>query len=45
MGLKKLKKAEAQLVLYPWESHGIRETLHLADRLGRIVDWFNKYLK
>ncbi len=45
MGLKKLKKAEAQLVLYPRESHGIRETLHLADRLRRIVDWFDKYLK
>ncbi len=45
IGLKKLKKAEAQLVLYPRESHGIRETLHLADRLRRIVDWFDKYLK
>ncbi len=45
MGLKKLKKAEAQLVLYPRESHGIKETLHLADRLRRIVDWFDKYLK
>lgn len=45
MGLKKLKKAEAQLVLYPREPHGIKEIPHLADRLKRIVSWFDKYLK
>ena len=45
MGLKKLKKAEVQLVLYPRESHGIREIPHRADRLTRIVAWFDKYLK
>jgi len=45
MGLKKLKKAETQLVLYPRESHGIQEIPHLADRLKRIVSWFDKYLK
>lgn len=44
LGLKKLKKAETQLVLYPRESHGIKEIPHLADRLNRIVAWFNKYL-
>jgi dipeptidyl aminopeptidase/acylaminoacyl peptidase len=45
MGLKKLKKAETKLVLYPRESHGIKEIPHLADRLKRIVSWFDKYLK
>lgn len=44
MGLKKLKKAEAQLVIYPRESHGIEEIPHQADRLQRIVNWFDKYL-
>lgn len=45
MGLKKLKQAEAQMVLYPREPHGIREFPHLADRLNRIVAWFDKYQK
>lgn len=45
MGLKKLKKAETQLVLYPRESHSIQEIPHVADRLKRIVAWFDKYLK
>ncbi len=42
-GLKRLNRAEAQMVLYPRESHGIREFPHLADRLKRIVAWFDKY--
>ncbi len=45
MGLKKLKQAEVQMVLYPRESHGIREFPHLADRLKRIVTWFDNYQK
>jgi len=45
MGLKKLKKSEVQLVLYPREPHGIRELSHQADRLRRILAWFDKYLK
>ena len=45
LGLKKLKKSETQLILYPRESHGIKEIPHLADRLNRIVAWFDKYLK
>lgn len=45
MGLKKLKKAETQLVLYPRESHSIQEIPHVADRLKRIVAWFDKYQK
>ncbi|MBN1223779.1 MAG: prolyl oligopeptidase family serine peptidase [Candidatus Aminicenantes bacterium] len=45
MGLKKLGKVETQLVLYPRESHGIREIPHQMDRLNRIIAWFDKYLK
>ena len=45
MGLKKLKQAEVQLVLYPREPHGIKEIPHQRDRLQRIVAWFDKYLK
>lgn len=45
MGLKKLKKAETQLILYPRESHGIREIPHLSDRLKRIISWFDRYIK
>ena len=45
MGLKKLKNAETQLILYPREPHGIREIPHQSDRLQRIVSWFDLYLK
>jgi len=45
MGLKKLKKTETQLILYPREPHGIREIPHQSDRLRRIVSWFDNYLK
>lgn len=45
MGLKKLKKTDVELVLYPRESHGIIEIPHEKDRLKRIVAWFDKYLK
>lgn len=45
MGLKKLKRAEVQMVLYPREFHGIREIPHQRDRLERIVSWFNKHMK
>jgi dipeptidyl aminopeptidase/acylaminoacyl peptidase len=34
-----------ELVQYPREGHGLREEKHLADRLRRIVDWFEKYMK
>jgi dipeptidyl aminopeptidase/acylaminoacyl peptidase len=43
MGLKKLGKAEAELVLYPREPHGIRELSHQRDRLVRVVDWFTRH--
>ena len=45
MGLKKLKKAETQLILYPREPHGIREIPHQSDRLRRIVSWFDRHMK
>jgi dipeptidyl aminopeptidase/acylaminoacyl peptidase len=45
MGLKKLKNAETQLILYPGEPHGIREIPHQSDRLRRIVSWFDLYMK
>jgi dipeptidyl aminopeptidase/acylaminoacyl peptidase len=35
---------ETELVQYPREGHGLREEKHLADRLTRIVAWFEKYL-
>ncbi len=43
MGLKKLGRAETQLVLYPREPHGIREIPHQKDRLERIVGWFTRH--
>ena len=45
MGLKKLKNAETQIVLYPRESHGIWEIPHQSDRIQRIVAWFDRYMK
>lgn len=45
MGLKKLKNAETQLILYPREPHGIREIPHQSDRLQRIVSWFDRHMK
>jgi dipeptidyl aminopeptidase/acylaminoacyl peptidase len=34
-----------ELVQYPREGHGLREEKHLADRLRRILEWFEKYMK
>ncbi len=31
------------LVIYPNESHGIKQPRHRADKIRRIVDWFEKY--
>jgi len=36
---------ESDLVLYPREPHGLREEKHLVDRLTRIIDWYDRYLK
>jgi dipeptidyl aminopeptidase/acylaminoacyl peptidase len=43
-GLKRYG-VESDLVVYPREPHGLREELHLLDRLRRIVDWYERYLK
>ena len=43
-GLKRYS-VPTELVIYPREPHGLREEKHLADRLNRIVAWFDKYLK
>jgi dipeptidyl aminopeptidase/acylaminoacyl peptidase len=43
-GLKRYG-VEAELVVYPREPHGFREEKHLADRLERILGWYEKYLK
>jgi dipeptidyl aminopeptidase/acylaminoacyl peptidase len=34
-----------ELVQYPREGHGLKEEKHLADRLRRIDEWFEKYMK
>ncbi len=36
---------ETGLVIYPNESHGIRQPRHRADKVRRIVEWFDKYSK
>jgi dipeptidyl aminopeptidase/acylaminoacyl peptidase len=36
---------ESELVMYPREPHGFREEKHLADRLNRILAWYEKYVK
>jgi len=43
-GLKRYG-VEAEFVVYPREPHGFREEKHLADRLNRILAWYDKYLK
>jgi len=43
-GLKRYG-VETELVVYPREPHGFREEKHLVDRLGRILGWYDKYLK
>jgi dipeptidyl aminopeptidase/acylaminoacyl peptidase len=34
-----------EFVLYPREPHGLREEKHQVDMLGRMVGWFERYLK
>ena len=43
-GLKRYG-VEAELVVYPREPHGFHEEKHLVDRLNRILEWYDKYLK
>jgi dipeptidyl aminopeptidase/acylaminoacyl peptidase len=36
---------ETQLVMYPRESHVLREEKHVLDRLNRMLAWYEKYVK
>lgn len=45
--LKKLRRADVQLVRFPGESHGMArggKPAHRVERLARIADWFDTYL-
>ncbi|HEY8599632.1 MAG TPA: S9 family peptidase [Thermomicrobiales bacterium] len=45
--IKKLRRAEVQLIRFPGESHGMARAgkpIHRVERLTRIADWFDKYL-
>ncbi|MCD8511430.1 MAG: S9 family peptidase [Bacillus sp. (in: Bacteria)] len=44
IALKRLNK-EAIMVRYPGEFHGLGRPLHQADRLERLLAWFNYYRK
>lgn len=35
----------SDFVVYPREGHGLREEKHLVDRLNRIIEWFDRYVK
>jgi dipeptidyl aminopeptidase/acylaminoacyl peptidase len=35
--------AEAKLVIYPREYHGIREYIHQLDLMNRVLEWFKKH--
>ena len=43
-GLKRYG-VESEFVLYPREPHGFQEAKHRVDVQGRVVEWFEKYLK
>ena len=45
--IKKLRRADVQLIRFPGESHGMARAgkpAHRVERLTRIADWFDKYL-
>jgi dipeptidyl aminopeptidase/acylaminoacyl peptidase len=35
----------SDFVIYPREGHGLREEKHLVDRLNRVIEWFDRYVK
>lgn len=41
----KIKGVPSGLVLYPREPHGLLEREHQLDYMGRILEWFDTYLK
>jgi dipeptidyl aminopeptidase/acylaminoacyl peptidase len=44
-GLMRLAGTPVELVLYPRAPHGLRERAHQLDYMGRILEWFGRYLK
>jgi dipeptidyl aminopeptidase/acylaminoacyl peptidase len=43
-GLKRYG-VDTELILYPREPHGLREEKHLVDRMNRLIEWFDKYVR
>jgi dipeptidyl aminopeptidase/acylaminoacyl peptidase len=43
--LMRLAGIPVDLVLYPREPHGLRERAHQLDYMGRILEWFERYLR
>ncbi|MSR03511.1 MAG: S9 family peptidase [Gemmatimonadetes bacterium] len=36
---------ETEFMIYPGEGHGIRNPVHIQDRITRSLSWFNRHLK
>jgi len=36
---------ETEMVVYPGEGHAFRKLVHQKDVLGRVLSWFEEYLK
>ncbi len=43
--LMRLAGVPVELVMYPREPHGLRERAHQLDYMGRIIEWFGRYLQ
>ena len=43
--MKRLGKAETQLVVYPGEHHGFSNFVFIRDRFERYLAWFDKFVK
>jgi dipeptidyl aminopeptidase/acylaminoacyl peptidase len=46
--IKKLRRADVQMIRFPGESHGMArggKPAHRVERLTRIADWFDRYLQ
>jgi dipeptidyl aminopeptidase/acylaminoacyl peptidase len=43
--LMRLAGIPVDLVLYPREPHGLRERAHQLDYMGRILEWFERYVR
>jgi dipeptidyl aminopeptidase/acylaminoacyl peptidase len=41
----KVEGVPTQLIAYPGEYHGLKRPSFLRDRLERLVDWYDRYLK